>query len=153
MADAGSAIRFLRSKDFVNGNVIATLGFCMGGRAAVLIAARYAQFVSAAVSFYGGGLAGENTRPGRTLNPMEEAAKLRGPLLLFYGGKDKNILPEHVEQFTARLREAGKSFQSKVYPEADHGFNCNDRPSYNAEAARDAWRKTLDFLGTNLKKA
>ena len=73
-------------------------------------------------------------------------------MLLFYGGKDTFILPEHVEKFTGRLKQLGKNFQYKVYPDAGHGFNCDDRPSFNADAAKDAWQRTLDFLEANLKK-
>ncbi len=152
VADAGSAIRYLRAKEFVEADAIGTVGFCMGGRISILVAANHAQFISAAISFYGGGLSGE-LRPGQTLNPMEEAAKIQAPILLFYGEKDKFILPEHVEKFTARLKQLGKNFHSKVYPGADHGFFCNDRPSFHPEAAKDAWQRTMDFLETNLKKA
>jgi carboxymethylenebutenolidase len=153
MADAGSAIRYLRSSDFVEAGAIGTLGFCMGGRISILVAARHAPFISAAVSFYGGGLSGDNPRAGQTMNPMEEAAKVQAPMLLFYGEKDQFIPPEHVEKFTGRLRQLGNNFQSRVYPGAGHGFFCDERPSYNAAAAQDAWQKTLDFLEANLKEA
>jgi carboxymethylenebutenolidase len=153
MADAASAIRYLQSKEFVDPKAIGTLGFCMGGRLSILVAAENAQSISAAVSFYGGGLAGENPRGGQTLNPMHEAAKLRAPMLLFYGEKDQFILPEHIEKFTGKLKELGKNFQCKVYAGAGHGFFCDERPSYNAEAAQDAWQRVVSFLGANLKKS
>ncbi len=153
MADAGSCIGYLRSKDFVQADAIATLGFCMGGRVSILTAAAHPQSISAAVSFYGGGLAGENRMGGHTLNPMEEAAKVQAPMLLFYAEKDQFIKPEHVEAFTGKLKELGKNFQSKVYSGAGHGFFCNERPSHHAEAAKDTWQRTLDFLEANLKKA
>ena len=91
--------------------------------------------------------------PGQTLNPMNEAAKIQAPVLLFYGGKDQHITPEHVAAFTGKLKELGKNFESKVYPDADHGFFCDERGSYNPAAAKDAWQRVLDFLGKNLKKA
>jgi len=152
MADASSAIRYLQSQDFVVRDSIGTLGFCMGGRLSVLTAAANPKAISAAVSFYGGGLAGENMRGGQTLNPVDEAAKVQAPLLLFYGEKDQFILPEHVEKFTGKLKELGKKFESKVYAGAGHGFFCDDRPSFNADAAADAWQRVVAFLGTNLKK-
>lgn len=152
VADAGSAIRYLRSHPSVQPEAIGSLGFCMGGRTSALVAAAYPQWISAAVSFYGGGLAGGSMFPGQTLNPMNEAAKIQAPLLLFYGGKDPRITPDQVEAFTGRLKQLGKNFQSKVYPDADHGFFCDARASYNPAASKDAWQKTLAFLEANLKK-
>ena len=153
LSDAGSCLRHLGSQTFVQGDAIGTLGFCMGGRLAFLTAARYPKQISAAVCFYGGGLAGENRRGGQTLNPMEEAPKVRCPVLLLYGEIDQFITAEHVDQFTSRLKQLGKGFQSYVYPGAGHGFFCDERGSYQAEASQDAWRKTLDFLSANLKVA
>ena len=153
LSDVRSCIKYLQSKDFIERDSIGTLGFCMGGRLAALVAANFPNDISAAVSFYGGGLAGENMRGGQTLNPVDEAAKIRCPMLLFYGEKDMFILPEHVEKYTGRLKELGTKFESKVYPGASHGFFCDDRPSYNADAAKDAWQRVLGFLESNLKKA
>jgi carboxymethylenebutenolidase len=153
MSDATSCIRYLRTQSFVDSDVIGTLGFCMGGRLAVLTAAANPDSISAAVSFYGGGLAGENMRGGQTLNPMDEAAKAKCPLLLFYGDKDQFILPEHAAAFTGKLKQLGKDFSSHVYAGAGHGFFCNDRASYNADAAADAWEKVKGFLEGNLKRA
>ena len=153
MADSGSCLGYLRSKDFVNANAIGTLGFCMGGRVSILTAASHPQFIAAAVSFYGGGLAGENRMGGHTLNPMEEAAKVQAPILLVYAEKDQFIKPEYVDAFTGKLKELGKNFQSKVYEGAGHGFFCDERPSHHAEASQDAWKRTLGFLEANLKKS
>ena len=151
LSDVASCIQYLQSKDFVVKDSIGTLGFCMGGKLAVLTAAANPQTIKAAVSFYGGGLAGENLRPGQ-LNPMIEAAKVKAPLLLFYGDKDMFIKAEHVEQFTGKLKELGKNFESKVYAGAGHGFFCDERPGHNPEAAKDAWGRVVEFLGKNLKR-
>ena len=153
MADVGSCLRYLESQDFVETNSIGTVGFCMGGRLSFLTATSHPQEISAAVSFYGGGLAGENRREGQTIDAMEEAAKLRSPLLLFYGELDQHITAEHVDRFTERLKQLGKGYQSYVYPGAGHGFFCNDRGSYNPRAAADAWQKTVEFLAGNLKSS
>ncbi|MBI2816117.1 MAG: dienelactone hydrolase family protein [Acidobacteria bacterium] len=153
MSDAGSAIRYLQSQPFVERDAIGTIGFCMGGRLSFLIAANFPNDISAAVSFYGGGLAGENMRAGQTLNPVAEASKVRCPVLLFYGEKDQFILPEHVQKFTGRLKELGKKFESKIYPGAGHGFFCDDRASYEPKAAKDSWQRVLEFFEKNLTRA
>jgi dienelactone hydrolase len=148
-SDVESCLRYLAVQSFVSAD--ATLGFCRGGRLSFLTATRFPKEISAAVSFYGGGLAGENRREGQTIDPMEESAKIRCPLLLFYGGLDQHITAGHVDKFTGHLRQLGKGFQSYVYPGASHGFFCGDRDSYNAEASADAWKKTLEFLESNVK--
>lgn len=153
MSDVGSCLRDLAAQSFVQQDGVATLGFCMGGRLSFLAAARYPKEISAAISFYGGGLAGENRRAGQTLDPMEEATKVRCPVLLFYGELDQHITSTHVDQFTNRLKQLGKGYQSFVYRGAGHGFFCNDRGSYKSEAAADAWKKSLEFLDLNLKGA
>lgn len=153
LADAGSCLRYLRSQDFADAEAIGTIGFCMGGRTSVLVAASYPEGIAAAISFYGGGLTGENPRPWQTQNPMEKVHQIQSPLLLFYGDKDQSIPPEHVQKFTARLKELEKNFQYHVYPGAGHGFFCNEREAYNAEASQDAWGKTLAFLEANLRRA
>ena len=151
LEDAGNCLRYLAAQQFVQDGGIGTLGFCMGGRLAFITATRYPREISAAISFYGGGLAGENRRSGQTIDPMDEAPKARCPLLLFYGGLDQHITAEHVDKFTGLLRQLGKGFQSYVYPGAGHGFFCSDRASYNAEASADAWKKALEFLESNVK--
>ena len=153
MSDATSCIRYLRSQSFVDSGAIGTLGFCMGGRLSVLTAAANPDAITAAVSFYGGGLAGENMRGGQTLSAMDEAAKVKCPMLLFYGENDQFIQAEHVEAFTGKLRQLGKNFASHVYPGAGHGFFCSDRASYHADASADAWEKVKSFLEANLKRA
>jgi carboxymethylenebutenolidase len=152
LSDVDSCLWYLAAQKYFKADRIGSVGFCMGGRLSVLAAARFPRAISAAVSFYGGGLSGTNPRPGQTLNPMDEAAKVRAPLLLFYGGLDQHITPEHVDQFTGRLKELGKGYRSYVYPGAGHGFFCNERGSFNAEASGDAWKKTVDFLRSNLKE-
>lgn len=153
LSDAASLIAYLKEQPYVVPSSIGSLGFCMGGRLSALVAANNPSSIKAAVSFYGGGLAGENMRGGQTLNPVDEASKIQCPLLLFYAENDTFILPEHREKFTGKLKELGKKFESKLYTGATHGFFCDERPSYNADAAKDAWQRVQDFFGANLPKA
>src|ERR1051325_11678205 len=91
LADVESCLGYLRQQPFVEGAVFGALGFCMGGRIAVLTAAAYPKEIGAVVSCDGGGLSGENRREGQTLNALDEVAKVRAPLLLFYGELDQHI--------------------------------------------------------------
>jgi len=46
-------------------------------------------------------------------------------------------------------KAAGKTCEVKIYPDAQHGFNADYRPSYNADAAKDAWGLMLDWFKKN----
>jgi carboxymethylenebutenolidase len=50
------------------------------------------------------------------------------------------------------LREGKKSFVNVEFSDADHGFFCDARASYNPKAAAEAWPLTLAFLETHTKK-
>ena len=114
---------------------IAAIGFCMGGRA--VFTANAALALAAAVSFYGGGI-DEDGRRG--------AASQHGPILMFWGGRDQHIPPEQRRAVADALSAAGKPHEQVVFSEADHGFFCDQRPSYHPGAARQAWALTLEFL-------
>ena len=65
-------------------------------------------------------------------------------MLGLYGGQDKGIPQADVDAMNAALKAAGKTgSQIIVYPDAQHGFLADYRPSYNAKDAADAWAKML----------
>ncbi len=117
---------------------VAACGFCMGGRLAFVANALLP--LRCAVSFYGGGIASH----------LELAAKQSGPLLLFWAGRDAHISKEHRRQTADALEAAGKRFTEINVGHAEHGFFCNERASYDAEAAREAWGMITAFFKTNL---
>jgi carboxymethylenebutenolidase len=56
-----------------------------------------------------------------------------------------------VKKIEDRLRTLGKSFEVKVYADADHGFFCDERASYHPEAAQNAWEKTKSWFAKYLQ--
>ncbi|MGA7964940.1 MAG: dienelactone hydrolase family protein [Gammaproteobacteria bacterium] len=123
----------------------AAVGFCLGGRLAFLAGLKLGDRLSAVVSYYGGGIGAEKDRFGRPIL-IERAAEFVPPLLLHYGGQDGSIPPTEHGRIAAALSEAGKRYIMSVYPHAGHGFDCNARPSYDAEASAEAWTLTQQFL-------
>jgi carboxymethylenebutenolidase len=91
----------------------------------------------AAVSFYGGGIA-----PGL----LDLAPKLEAQSLLIWGGLDKHITPEHRKAVTDALSMHHKSYVNVEFSQADHGFFCDERATYEPRSARQAWALTLEFL-------
>jgi carboxymethylenebutenolidase len=139
VADVGSAIAYLGKQPFVRGDRIGITGFCMGGRVSYLVACELPDKIKAAVPFYGGGI------------PVDKTARLQAPVLAFFGEEDSFIPLEVVEQLKAAARQHGKRVEVVVYPKAGHGFFCNERGSYQPDAARDAWERTKKFLATHLQ--
>ena len=143
-ADARSAYAWLSENLSAPQAPIACLGFCMGGR--VSFQTNSLLPVKAAISFYGGGIAPNPMVPGL----LHRAADLHAPQLLFWGGLDKHIGPEQRQAVTDALRQAGKVFVNVEFANADHGFFCDARPSYNPAAAQQAWALTLAFMNCYL---
>lgn len=140
--DVQAALDFLRAHPRCDGRV-GVVGFCAGGFATFLAACRTDG--DAFVAFYGGGLV--HDRPGLALRaPLAEAAHIRRPILCLFGGKDPSIPPSDVAAVRAALSGLPVRSEVHVYPEAGHAFFNDERPNYEAEAARDAWPRTLRFL-------
>jgi carboxymethylenebutenolidase len=106
---------------------VGVVGFCWGGRLAWLAACD--QPLNAAVSYYG-------ARIGQNL-----AHTPRCPTMLHFGERDDHIPLSEVEQ----IRTAFPQGIIHLYP-AGHGFNCDERASYDAASAALAWQRTQDFL-------
>ena len=150
VADLAATMRWLEAQPDVRADRVGVTGFCMGGRAAFLAACHLP--VRAAAPFYGGGIGRVSVPSERTPHaPIEDAAKIEAEMILFYGDRDAFIPMEEVELVRDRLGKLGKRAQVVVYPGADHGFFCNERPSYHEAAAQDSWRKLLRLLETQLK--
>ena len=149
--DMAAAITYLQQQPFVRADKVGVTGFCMGGRITFLTACLNSA-VKAAVPFYGGGI-GSVMQPGeRTPKaPLEYADKLAAPMLLFFGGDDSFIPNDEVEKIKQRLAALKKNAETVVYPGAPHGFFCNERESYRADAATDAWERLLKFFAQHLK--
>ena len=110
------------------GGRVGVIGYCWGGFVAWMAASRLTGF-ACAIPYYGGGMldaAGE--RP-------------RCPVLAHFGERDAMIPVDGVRKFAAAHPEA----QVHIYA-ADHGFNCDQRASYDAAAAKLARERTLEFL-------
>lgn len=146
--DLQAALEYLRGLTRAMPRHVGVVGFCLGGFAAFLAACR--TDVAAAVSFYGGGVVRD--RPGIDLRPLlSETERITAPILLFFGADDASIPPEDIESIRSRLSATGKVHDIVVYPGAGHGFLCDARASFHAQAAADAWRRTCRWLQHTLR--
>ena len=148
IADAKDAIAYLRSRPDVEGEKIGAMGFCIGGHMTYLVACE--TDIVAAASYYGGGIAAPQG-PGGAPSTLSRTPKIRGRIQCYFGGKDAMIPLDQVAAVRKALESAGVDHSVEVYPEADHGFNCDQRASYHAPSAKDAWSKTLALFEQKLK--
>ena len=123
MKDPRAAINLLR-----NEGKVAIVGFCLGGPVAFLGATRVPG-LSAAVGFYG----------GRIVGFADETP--RCPTQLHFGEQDQGIPMSDVDT----IKQKRPDVEVHTYP-AGHGFNCDERASYEPESAKIAWGRTLGFL-------
>lgn len=122
------------------------VGFCFGGRASFLVALRRA--IGAAVGFYGGGIV---TGRFPQFPPLvDETAALQAPWLGLFGDQDGSIPVDDVVRLSDALRGANVATEIVRYPEAGHGFHCDQRDDFRAGDARDAWDRTLEWFGDHL---
>lgn len=118
---------------------VGTVGFCMGGALSLYAASKNAS-VGACVIFYG---IHPNVKP--------DLQNLTGPVLGIYAERDKSVPPVAVHELEQKIKAAGKTVETHIYPGTDHAFFNDTRPEvYNAEASQDAWQRTVEFLRENL---
>jgi carboxymethylenebutenolidase len=134
--DIAATVKTLRALDGVEGK-IASIGYCFGGRLSYHTAA--SGLVDAAVCYYGGGIQ----------NALERADQIKVPMLMHFGSADSHIPLTAVTSIAERFDD-NDQVEIHVYADAEHGFNCNHRSSYNQRAAAQAHGNTLLFLGEQL---
>lgn len=148
IADARAAVAALRAQPDCSGKVGA-MGFCIGGHMTYLTACE--TDVAAAASFYGGGIAGPQG-PGGKPSTLSRTPKLTGKLLCLFGGKDAMIPASQVDAIRKALADAKKRHEVVVYPDADHGFFCDQRATHHAPSAQDAWERVKRLFAEELGK-
>lgn len=117
------------------------VGFCMGGALAQYTGAKEGAKVGAVASFYGGFK--KLPIPWKNLN---------GSILLIYGAEDKGVSAEQGRELEKQLKELGKKVELVVYPGAGHAFfNDTRQQVYKPDAAKDAWRRTVDLFRKNVR--
>jgi carboxymethylenebutenolidase len=143
MTDLDATAEWAVKKSWGSPTRLAITGFCWGGRIVWLYAA-HNPTLKAGAAWYGR-LDGD-TSAITPKNPIDFVGALRAPIIGFYGGKDTGISQESIERMRGALKVVNDPSEINVYPEAQHGFNADYRPSYNPEAAKDAWQKLLAWF-------
>ncbi|PSB20755.1 carboxymethylenebutenolidase [filamentous cyanobacterium CCP2] len=134
------AYQYLQTEQGTTG--VASIGWCFGGTWSLNTALLLPNELDATVIYYGGQI----TTDPDTLSSLEM------PILGIFGELDDNPSPETVREFEAALSTLDKSADIYIYENADHAFANPSGTRYNAEAAEDAWERTIAFLNQHLKE-
>ena len=117
---------------------LGAVGFCFGGGMVNQLAVRLGKDLNAGVAFYGS-QAGANDVP-----------KIQAPLMLHYAGNDQRV-NAGIATYETALKANNKKYEVFMYDGKQHGFHNDTTPRYDAEAAKLAWDRTLEFFKKHLK--
>ncbi len=135
--DFKAGLVYMQSQPFVAKERVGMFGFCFGGGVTWRCATQIPE-LRAAIPFYG-------PNP-----PLADVPNIRAAVLAIYGGTDTRI-NAGIPEIEAALKQNNKTFEKRVYDGAAHAFHNDTGANYNANAAKDAWAKTLAWLDKYVK--
>ena len=143
LMDIDATLEHLHGAGFSDDS-IGIVGFCFGGRVTFLVAAR--RKIGAGVGFYGGGIT--HNSQGMAGPLADEAGSLQTPWLGLFGDEDAMIPTDGVEDLRNQMQQSPVATDVVRYPDAGHGFHCDERDSYHEPSAKDGWNRALDWFST-----
>ena len=139
--DLRAAFDYLKSQNNVKSDRIGSIGWCMGGGYSLDVALEEPTLAADVIHY------------GHLATDTETLKKINAPVFGVFGGQDKGITPEDVHKFEAAMKQLDKQIEVKIYPDAGHAFeNPVNKDRYRPDDAADAWKRTLAFLDSHLKK-
>lgn len=138
LEDMQAGADYLRTQTFVKAGGMGVLGFCYGGRMAMLHGAR-SRDIDVVVPFH----------PGKVT--ASEIARLKSPVQVHCGTADRNVSVESIRDLEKMLSAQSTPVEVHLYEGADHGFLAYTRPYYKPDAAKLAWARATEFLHKYLK--
>lgn len=137
--DIQAGVSYLRTQSFISSGGMGVVGFCRGGREAMLFGARSRE-IDAVVPFH----------PA----PMKERELMRlkkVPVQIHHGAADESVAVTETQKTGKMLKAQGTPVEVFLYEGANHGFLAYTRPFYKPDAAKLAWARAVRFLHKYLK--
>ena len=150
--DARAGIDYLRRQPFFKRGPLGAVGFCGGGRQALIFSAQHKD-ITAVVNFYGPPVLGPNHQAPKgpfKLDVMDVLDQIKVPVQGHYGASDPIIPVADVNRLERDLRAQGTPTEVYIYEGAGHAFYDHTRPRFHPEAARLAHHRMLQFLKKHL---
>ena len=149
VGDCQAAVDWTKKRPGANAQRVGVTGWCWGGSTTIQVAAASPD-MKAAVAWYGPPARPYQSKSG-AVTGFDVAKDIKIPFLGLFGETDKNPPPEDAKKFGELLKQHGnKNVEIVVYPGAGHAFHADYRPSYNAAAAADGWKRCVAWFKTHL---
>jgi carboxymethylenebutenolidase len=149
LQDLSATAAYARGQDAARADRLGVTGFCWGGSTTIQYAA-HDKDVGAAVAWYAPLGRGYKDEP-QPVTGFDVAKDIKCPFLGLFGAEDKNPTPEDVGKFEALLKQHNPNVEVVIYPNAGHAFHADYRPSYRPEAAKDGWKRCVDWFNRYLR--
>ncbi len=143
-ADLDATLAFARASGRADAQRAGLVGYCWGGRTA-WVYARHNNKLNAVVAYYGL-LEGLKTPDLRPQDPIDFGDAIKVPVLGLYSGIDAFVKQETIAKMRGLINKGGSGSEIVVFPNVDHGFNADYRPSYDKAAASYAQKLASDWF-------
>ncbi|MBT3534231.1 MAG: dienelactone hydrolase family protein [Rhodospirillaceae bacterium] len=141
--DLKAAADWLGAQANIDGDRLALVGHCMGGRTTWVGLVSLPGVFKCGCPFYSGNAFG---RIGTPPPPMERLAAIDCPVMGFFGNDDRNPPPEDVDRIDKMMAELGKEHEFFRYDDTGHAFMGADPEKFREHSARDAWTRAVKFI-------
>lgn len=149
LGDTSAAVDWAKTRPGARADRVGVIGWCWGGGVVYQVAATNPD-VKAAVAWYGP-MARPYLDTPSPVTGFDVVKDIKVPFLGLYGEKDTGPSPDDARKLGDMLKQADPDSEIVIYPGVGHGFFADYRPSYNAAASADAWKRCTGFFARTLK--
>jgi carboxymethylenebutenolidase len=149
LGDIAASVDWAKKRPGARADRVGVTGWCWGGSTVYQVAATNPD-IKASVAWYGPPARPYPDQPA-PVTGFDVVKDIKAPFLGLYGELDQSPAPADVKKFGELLKQTNPNSEVVIYPGANHGFFADYRPSYNAAAAADAWKRCTDLFAKSLK--
>jgi carboxymethylenebutenolidase len=140
-ADTATYLDFLDAQDGVAPGPVAIVGYCMGGRNALIAIEAFPDRISTLASFHAGRVVTDDAE-----SPHLAVAEITGEVYFGHADNDQSMTPDQIKALEAAFEEAGVTYTSEVYEGSPHGYTMSDTAMYHQPGEERHWRNLFGLL-------
>jgi carboxymethylenebutenolidase len=146
VADTAAYLDFLAAQEGVAAGPAGAVGYCMGGRNALIATSALPDRIAVLGSFHAGRVV-----TGDENSPHLAVGSITGEVYFAHADNDGSMTPEDVKALETALASSGVTYTSEVYEGAPHGFTMSDTAMHHPEAEQRHWAALFGLLDRNLR--